>query len=183
MHLHVSSAKWRPFCLGLNVSTNVDLLSTGALGSNFSEISPKTKSFSFKKFIWKCLLQNGSHICFVLRVTVTVTYRHPEVRLEPPQRHVNLHPWQTDLVGKTSATTHKSFCKISKKFGFFLVVVLFFFWIIIFFTLHFHWVNDLKKYFIHKDTMIQDITYSTSSRAWYYRYTFLISRQGLVYPA
>ena len=43
MHLKMSSAKWRPFCLGLNVSTNFDLLSIGPLGTNFNEIFKKFK--------------------------------------------------------------------------------------------------------------------------------------------
>ena len=42
--------------------TNAGILWTGTLGTNFSEISIKYHSFSFKKCIWKCCLANGSHL-------------------------------------------------------------------------------------------------------------------------
>ena len=39
--------------------TNAKLLSMGPLGTNFSEILIKHKTFPSRNFLWKCLLRNG----------------------------------------------------------------------------------------------------------------------------
>ena len=41
--------------------TNAELLSIGLLRTNFSEIRIEILTFSFKKYVWKCRLWNGSH--------------------------------------------------------------------------------------------------------------------------
>ena len=49
MHLKVSSAKWRPFCLGFNVLSNAELLSAGSSGTNFNEYLIEIQLFSMRK--------------------------------------------------------------------------------------------------------------------------------------
>ena len=78
MHLKISSAKWRPFCLGLNelmlqimachlfsakpLSEPVlPNLSIRPWGTYFSEIYFKSKSFHSRKCTWKYRLWNGNH--------------------------------------------------------------------------------------------------------------------------
>ena len=45
--------------------TNVEILLIEPLETNVSEISIKIYTFSFKKSIWKCRLENGSHLVSV----------------------------------------------------------------------------------------------------------------------
>ena len=37
------------------------ILLIGPLGTNLSEILIEIRTFSFKKYIWKCRLENGGH--------------------------------------------------------------------------------------------------------------------------
>ena len=41
--------------------TNVGILLIGPIGTNFSEISIEINTFSLKKCIWKCCLENSGH--------------------------------------------------------------------------------------------------------------------------
>ena len=85
IHLKISSGKWRPNCLGLNVLTHLPLVPhiasvnwaalvqvmacrlfsakplTGPLGTNFSEIQIKMQDFSFMLIHFKMLSANGGH--------------------------------------------------------------------------------------------------------------------------
>ena len=47
-------------CQGI-IWTNAGILLIVPLGTNFSEILIETHTFSLKKCIWKCRLENGSH--------------------------------------------------------------------------------------------------------------------------
>ena len=55
IHLKMSSAKWRLFCLGLNELINTDLTSIGHLATNFGKIWVKYEGFRFdkRKCRWK----------------------------------------------------------------------------------------------------------------------------------
>ena len=41
--------------------TNAAILLIGPIGINFSEILVEIYTFSFKKCIWKCRMENGGH--------------------------------------------------------------------------------------------------------------------------
>ena len=43
------------------ILTNAEILLIGHLGTKFSKILIEFYTFSFKKWIWKCRLENGSH--------------------------------------------------------------------------------------------------------------------------
>ena len=70
IHLKMSSGKWRPFCLGLNVLTLSHFLNQcwpfiiWTNGNIAMKFESKYNNFHTTKWIWKCYLQNGSH--FVL---------------------------------------------------------------------------------------------------------------------
>ena len=50
------------------ILTNVGILLIGPLGTNLSKIFIKIHTFSFKKCIWKCLLEKGQPFCLSLNV-------------------------------------------------------------------------------------------------------------------
>ena len=87
MRLKVSSAKWQPFCLGLNVLirrwiqaiiwTNSGILLIGILGTNFSEILIKVHKSWFKVMHLKMLSAKFQPSCLGLTVLIGLNHHIP----------------------------------------------------------------------------------------------------------
>ena len=72
MRLRVSSAKWQPFCLCLNVLI-------GPLVTNFSEILIEINTFSFRKMLLKMSSAKWRPFCLDLKVLIQYCKKQSDI--------------------------------------------------------------------------------------------------------